>query len=476
MLKKIKMNRIYNIIYSLLNVAFPLGVSIYVSRILLTDGVGKVTYAQTISQYFVILAFLGIPTYGTRTLSCLRDKKDELNKTFSELFLLNLISTLISSIIYYIVVFSFDVFENKILFYIIGIIIILNVVNVDWVYTAFEEFKYITIRNFIIKVLSFLAIILFVKSSNDFLIYAIISVVATCGNNIYNVIHLRKTVSFCFKGLNIKQFIKPVLILFSVNIAIEIYTLITTTAIGILKGDSAVGVYSYAVKIVNVIRQIIISIVLVSVPEMCQTFKDKNMEKFSLIINDTLKTILYIGLTCIVGYIILADRIIIILFGEPFKKAIIPSQLLSLTAIIAPIGYLLGNRVLLAINHEKKILYGSWIGAIVNILLSFPLIYFFDYCGAAVAYLLSEIFVAFIHIFVAKGNYKIDLTLKYILSLSISLIFMVVSVIFIKVLVNSEIMSLILGVSIGAFIFFVTSYITKNEIFINMIKCFRKSE
>ncbi len=466
----IRLNRIYNTIYSLLNVAFPLATSMYVSRILLTDGVGKVSFAQTIPQYFVILAFLGIPTYGTKVLSQLRGNRDEIDKAFSEVFILNIISTLISTVLYYLVVIFTPGFEDKTLFFITGVVILLNAINVDWVYTAFEDFKYITIRSFIVKFFSLLCVFLLIKSPDDYIIYTLILIVASCGSNIYNVIHLRKFVRLNFKKLDIKSIITPVLVLFSVNIAVELYSLVTTTAMGILCEDSDIGIYTYAIRIVNIVRQLITSLVLVSVPEMCNASKNNNKERFDYVINDTLKTILYIGTASIVGYILLADNIVVVLFGNAFSEAIAPSRILSLTALIAPIGYLLGNRVLLATDNDKKILYGVWIGAITNIALSFSLIHWFGYYGASIAYLISELIVAIVHIYIAKGNYTLQISKKYFRSLLISLIAMSIIIIFVRIIFKNIFVELILGVTTGVIVFFTASYLTKNEVILDFIK------
>lgn len=78
---------------SLINILFPFATSIYVSRILLPAGVGKVASAQNIVSYFVTLAALGLPSYGVREFAKVREKKYERNKLFTELLLVNIIST-----------------------------------------------------------------------------------------------------------------------------------------------------------------------------------------------------------------------------------------------------------------------------------------------------------------------------------------------------------------------------------------------
>ena len=62
-------NSVYNVIYKLLDALFPLVSAAYLGRVLMSDGVGKVAYAQNIAQYFVLAASLGIPNYGIREIA-----------------------------------------------------------------------------------------------------------------------------------------------------------------------------------------------------------------------------------------------------------------------------------------------------------------------------------------------------------------------------------------------------------------------
>ena len=69
MQKSLAKNSIYNIIYTVANILFPFATSIYVSRILLPAGVGKVASAQNIASYFITIAALGLPSMVMRHMS-----------------------------------------------------------------------------------------------------------------------------------------------------------------------------------------------------------------------------------------------------------------------------------------------------------------------------------------------------------------------------------------------------------------------
>ena len=93
----LRRNFLMNTILRAANVIFPLITILYVSRILLPAGLGRVSFATSFMAYFNMAAQLGIPTYGIRACAKVRDDKEELSRVTLELLLLNLIGTVISS-------------------------------------------------------------------------------------------------------------------------------------------------------------------------------------------------------------------------------------------------------------------------------------------------------------------------------------------------------------------------------------------
>ena len=268
-MKSLAKNSVYNIIYKCSNLVFPLIISAYVSRILLAEGIGKVSSAQNIVTYFTLLAALGLPTYGTKVVAAHGNTRESRSKVFSELFCINAVSTTVCTILYYLMVFEIPYFQQrKELSIVCGLAIVFNIINVDWFYQGREEYGYIMIRSVIVKIASLLAIFVLVKDSNDFLAYAVIVTLSKVVNNIYNIIHLRKYATLTFSGLNIRKHIKPVVVLLAASIAIEIYTLADTTMLTFIHGDAVVGYYTTARKGIDVIRTMLTAICAVFVPRL----------------------------------------------------------------------------------------------------------------------------------------------------------------------------------------------------------------
>ena len=179
--KSLFKNTIYNALYNGLNIIFPLITIPYLSRILLSDGLGLVNYSRSIVSWFLIFASLGIPRYGVREIAKIKDNRNKLNKTFTELFLYNLLSTCICAVIYMLVISDVSLFSNHYLLYMVtGIQLFLNILNVDYLYQGLEEYVYITKRSFVVKAISLLCMFIFVKEKQDYIIYALIGAAIVC--------------------------------------------------------------------------------------------------------------------------------------------------------------------------------------------------------------------------------------------------------------------------------------------------------
>ena len=271
--KSLLKNSLYNVLYKCLNVIFPLITSIYASRILYSEGIGKVASAQNIVLYFTTIASLGIPTYGIKKIAEKRDDKLELSNSFWELFLINCISSITCSIAYYTMIYSIEFYQERLLLYTVcGLNIIFNIFNIDWFYQGIEEYKYIMYRSMIVKMISLGLLFLLVKTSDDYVQYAFISSIALGLNYFFNILHIKKIV--CLKGvcLNIKQHMRSVYTLLAAAVAVEIYTLADTTMLTVLCGDNIVGLYSNSMKIIKIVRNLVVAICAVFLPRLSYHF------------------------------------------------------------------------------------------------------------------------------------------------------------------------------------------------------------
>ena len=420
--KSLTKNSLYYLFYQIFNIVFPLASGIYVARILLPDAVGQVAYAQNIANYFVVLAFMGIPTYGLREMAKARNDKEEASKLYSELFFINLISTIFFLVVYVGLILIVPSFREQIYLYLVtGISIAINALNIDWLYEGLEEYRLISIRNLIFKAVSFLCLVLFVRGPDDYLIYASITVIGTSGNYIFNVIFSHRLVHLHIHGLNLKRHLKSILILSAVNISIEISTMVDTTMLGAMISDKAVvAYYSYGSKIKGILLNIINTFTIVLVPRISYYFSQKKYGEYNSLLTKTLKIILLLSVSMIIGIWFTADYLVPAVYGEEFTRSTMVLKILSLNLLISPVGYLLGSRVMLVSDHEKWMPLCVGAGAVVNAGLNALFIPYYQEIGASITSVISELVTTVVYIALSHKYFHIQSIKRTLINIGVA--------------------------------------------------------
>lgn len=471
-MKSLAKNSLFNVIYKCSSVVFPLIMAAYVARILSPDGVGRVASAQNIVTYFTILAALGLPTYGTKSISATKNR-DELSKTFGELFVINAISTTFSWIAYYVIVLSMPYFEaQRPLYMVTGLLILFNYINVDWFYQGKEEFRYIMLRSLVMRVVSLIAVFVFVKTAEDYIVYALILSLSKVGNYIFNVVHIGKYIDYPFKNLNLYHHIKPVLILLAASLAIEVYTLADTTMLSIMCGERSVGFYSSAMRGIAVARMLITSIVGVFLPRLSYLYANGNEDQFNVLVNKGYKILLYLTIPAAVGIFIVANDLTLMLYGEQFLPSAVTTRIFSLSIITVGFSNFIGYQILVTIKKEKLMFYSTLLGAGVNVLLNYFLIRTYAHNGAAIASVITEFCVTCLQIHFVKDVVKTQISRHFMFSLILSNVTMILCVCVTEYLISNLFLRLVASVLVGVATYFLMTILTKNELSRETMGCF----
>jgi O-antigen/teichoic acid export membrane protein len=474
--KSIVQNAVFNIAYKALSVFFPLITVSYASRKLGASGIGTVSSAQNLVTYFIMFAALGIPSYGVRAIAQQKKEKVSCNKTFTELFLINFLSTVVCTLAYFEIASFVDSTELRELHIIFASLIILNIFNIEWVYQGFEEYRFIAIRSFFIKGISLLFLIFFVRKSGDLLIYAAIICFGTVGNYFLNMIQLRKHVQFDFHNLSFSRHFKVIMTFFASVIAIELYSLLDLTMLTYMTSAEHVGYYSNAVKIIKTLQSSITAIGAVLLPRLSVYYSENNFSEIERVTSNFFRAIIFISVPSCLGMILVADKLVPVLFGNDFLPAILTTQLLSPLILLMPLSGGVFGQMLLTTNRERSYLLCVCIGPIVNVMLNFIFIRLWQQNGAAIASIITETIVSGAMIVVSRKIAKLKINAREFLSIGIAAFTMATMICLIRLLhVDiSAILSLIIEIGIGIVTYFLVLVVFKNEIMLYIIMTIRK--
>lgn len=398
--KSLKRNYILNLIKTFCSLSFPLITFAYASKTLSVNGIGKVDFSKSIVSYFTLFATLGISTYGIREGAKLRDDKKKFSGLVKEIFTINLITTILAYIVFFISLFAVPKFgEYRELLLINSLSIGFTALGLEWLYGALEEYQYITIRYIIFQIISFVLLFSFVKNQDDYYKYAMIIVFSTVGSNIINFVHARHFVELRNTGkLQLKRHLKPIFIFFANTLAGNIQLTLDTAMIGFLSTEYAVGLYSTSVKVNSVCVPVITSLSTVLLPRVSYYVQTGEMDKYRRLLKQAFECIMIFALPIACGIFQLSDEIILLFSKADFLPASPCIKLLSVTIIAVPTSMMIANQILVPFGKEKFHLYAIFTGAVVNVIINAILIPRFTYVGAAIGTAIAEILGAVLNL------------------------------------------------------------------------------
>lgn len=412
MAKSIKVNFIYNILLNVLNVLFPLITAPYVARVLLPENVGLYNFANTYAAYFALVAALGIPTYGIREVAKCRDSRNALQSLFSEIFTINVISTFFVSIIFVVSIFVVgQLHENWLFFIVAGIVVYTKPFSIEWVYQGLENFGFITIRSFIVKLLCVISLFLFVHNVEDVLIYLWISVSATILNQIWNFVVLAKSgIKVSLKFTDLGKHIRPILLLFASAIAISIYAILDTLMLGFMANYSEVAFYNNASNLSKSILAVVTSLSIVAMPRLSYYMKNQEWDEINLLIKKSMGIISFLAIPMAFGMVLAAPVFIPLFLGEAFEGAVLPLQIMAFVIVAIGFNNLTGVQVLIGLGYDKLFLYSVLSGAFLNFVLNSIFIPELGASGAALASVMAETLILFITTYFVYKKTKVRLS------------------------------------------------------------------
>lgn len=407
-------NFFYNFLLTGSQFIFPLISFPYASRILGPQGIGSVSFIDSFTQYFLLLAALGIPVYGIREVAKVKDDTAKLNNLFNEIFAIQFISALSFCLIYISLSFFLDRLFNQFTLVSIGVsIVLLNSFSFEWFFQGIGNFSYVAVRSVVAKSLSLILLFIILQDGSSPKIYYLITASVFLINALSNMFYIKKHVHISFKSLKILKHLKPLVILLSSTVAINVYVLMDNVILGFIKGNTDVGYYSTAVRIMRIPLVFIASISAVIIPAISKAYAEKNTGEVNDLANKSFSFISILGIPLMVGVIISAKFIVFTFAGTDFENSVIVLQTLAPCIVIVGLSNLFGLQLLSTFNNEKLLLRAVLIGMCVSLVFNLVLIPRFSFIGAAFTNLITEIIVTTLCYFYIKRRFAfINLSIK----------------------------------------------------------------
>lgn len=412
-MKSIQKNFIYNVLYQILLVILPLITAPYISRTLGATAVGIYSYTYSVAYYFLLVAMLGIGNHGNRSIAAVRDDRAKLNKTFSSIYSLQIITFSIA-ILAYVIYFLVIAKENRLIVLLQLIYVTSGLFDIGWLFFGLEQFKLTVARNTLIKISIVLLMLVFVRTPSDLWKYTLIMAAGTLLSQAYLWIYAKRYVTFVRCSFSeVASNIKPVLILFVPVLAYSIYKVMDKIMLGNMSNYEQVGFYNNAEKIINIPMGIITALGTVMLPRMSNIVANGDKEKTNGYIRISIKLVTLLSSAIAFGLMGVSSVLSPVFFGEEFTACGDIIKLLSITVFFIAWANVIRTQYLIPNKRDSIYLTSTMVGAILNLIINWMLIPKYQAKGAAIGTIVAEFSVMFIQMVAVKKEIP---THKFILS------------------------------------------------------------
>lgn len=418
-MKSVKVNYIYSLMYQLLAIIAPLITAPYISRVLNVSDIGIYSYTQSVVFNYILFGTIGLTVYGQREIASITAKKKDVSECFSELLYLRIILMSASIVVFF---FCCVLNGNYSVAYSIELMQLFSaMLDIAFLFQGLEEFKKIALRNGIVKILNIVLIFSLVRSSDDLNWYifccaigSIVSCVIIWVSKPKDVHLIKVPVKSIFAHLI------PAIALFIPQVAVEVYTVLDKTMLGMLTEKAESGYYEQANKIIKILLTIVTSLGTVMLSRVSKLLGENAHDRVNTYIYKSFSFVFCISIPIAVGLALISHDFIPMYFGPGYERSA------DLVVIMCPISILIGmssvcgTQYLIPAKRQKDYTINVSTGAVVNLIINLLLIPHFGCIGAAIASLTAETAVLSRHLYSIRKDFSIlkilSLSKKYIIA------------------------------------------------------------
>ncbi len=409
-----KKNAAYNVAYRMFSVLLPLVTAPYLSRVVGTEGVGLYSDAWTMSELFCLLGMLGLADYGVRTIAQARDNREELDRTFSGIWQMQLMVAGAALLLWLGYVFLFAGEEKTIALH-LTMMSVSCLCSFDWCLMGLDLFKPIALRNTFVKLAAAACVFIFVKGPEDLWVYAFVWSLATLLGNLSCAITLKGKVAYRRVSMQeTLRHLRPCAVLFISVLAVSIYRKMDKVMVYNIAGKHENGLYENAEKIIYCLSGFISAIGTVMMPKVSHMQKNGETERIARHIDKSMNLIICMVSAMAFGVAAVADRFAPLFYGEEFRASGTLMAPLAFTLIMIGFANVIRTQVVLPQKRDHIFVRSVCCGAVVNLIANACLIPSMKSMGAVIGTLLAELTVPVVQYIILRKELPYERYLGYV--------------------------------------------------------------
>lgn len=373
------------------NYIFPLITYPYVSRVLGVSNIGVCNYVDSIVNYFVLFASLGIAIVGIREIARNKENPEMLQRVFASLFMTNLLLAVVACGVLLLCTFCIGEFAAYKEFYFIGIVkLLLSAFAVEWLFQGLSDFKFITVRSLIVRGLYVVSVFVFVHEQADAFIYYFLSCLMAIATSVWNWKYSLKFVSYRFRNISLLAYAAPILSFGFYKILASMYTYFNVAYLGWTTDTTQVGYYTTATKLYTIFLSVFTAFTAVMMPRINELVGKGDTERLRYIANQTFELVFIFSLPILIACFFYAPQIVDIISGKGYEGAVLPFRIVMVLLVVVALEQIIICQFLMAVTKSNCVTILSAIGAVIGVSLNILLTPHYLAVGTSISWVASE--------------------------------------------------------------------------------------
>lgn len=373
---------------SLLQIAgylFPLITIPYLARVIGVDKFGEIAFASAIIVYFQTVSDWGFNYTATRDIAQNRNNKGRISEIFSNVMWARILLMVLSFVILGILILIIPKFrEMSTLILITFCLIPGHIMFPEWLFQGLERMKYITILNLIAKSVFTVMVFIFIKEKSDFILqplFTTLGYIVSGAIAMYFILAKWKIQLYRPSLIAIKNTISGSTDVFINNIMPNLYNSFSVLLLGFFGGPVSNGKLDAGNKFVNITSSFNALLSRTFYPFLSRRIdKHQFFAKLNIYMATGLSLLLFL----------FAPLLIKLFFTPEFYDGILVLRIMSLSILFLTLSNVYGTNYMIIEGYEKRLRNITIISSLIGFTLSVPLVYFFDFIGAAITITLTR--------------------------------------------------------------------------------------
>lgn len=351
----------------------------YLARVIGVDGFGKIAFASAVMVWVQTIADWGFNFTATRDVAQNRENPQKVSEIFSNVLWARCTLMFVSFLFLLLLIALFPKFRSNTDILLVTFLMIPgHILFPDWFFQAMERMKYITILNVVSKLLFTIAVFVFIKGKDDYILqpllvslgYVVSGLIAFYYILVKWKVKLQKP-SFGSIMLTIRKSTD----VFLNNLMPNLYNSFSTVLLGVFCGDVANGKLEAGTKFVNIAQQFMSVLSRAFFPFLSRKLDKHHIyARINILLSLCMSVLLFLFAPLLIDWF----------FTEEFADSVTVLRIMSISIFFLALSNIYGTNYMIIAGYERQLRNITAIVSVVGLALSFPLIYFLGFIGAAI--------------------------------------------------------------------------------------------